>query len=69
MIYLTPKYSVNYRGVWHNAGEKFEISSSDTAELSAHGVITEEKEKTVVAEENRRQQLTHAKRNEKGGRK
>lgn len=22
MIYLTPKYSVNYRGVWHNAGEK-----------------------------------------------
>lgn len=64
MIYLTPKYSVNYRGVWHNAGEKFEISSSDTAELSAHGVITEEKEKAVVAE-----QLTHAKRNEKGGRK
>lgn len=51
MIYLTPKYSVNYRGVWHNAGEKFEISSSDTAELSAHGVITEEKENTVVAEE------------------
>lgn len=51
MIYLTPKYSVNYRGVWHNAGEKFEISSSDTAELSAHGVITENKEKAVATEE------------------
>lgn len=39
MIFLNPDYSVNYLGVWHSAGERFEISPADEDELSKHGKI------------------------------
>lgn len=47
MIYLIPDYSVNYHGVWHSAGEKFEILPADEAELSQHGKIIKTEEAVV----------------------
>lgn len=37
-----PIYTVSYNGVWHNAGEVFEISPADADEMSQHGVILED---------------------------
>ncbi len=39
MIRCTPRYTVSYRGVFHKAGESFEIDGADREEMARHGNI------------------------------
>lgn len=39
-----PKYTVQYNGIWYNAGETIVISPSDEDELRQHGEIIKEDE-------------------------
>ena len=37
-----PRYTVSYRGIWHEAGRAFEIDAEDADELKKHGEIVGE---------------------------
>jgi hypothetical protein len=36
---IVPYYRVSYHGVYHAAGESFEIDSADKDDMSVHGVL------------------------------
>ncbi len=36
---FTPDYTVSYKGVFHRAGETFEIDGKDAAEMQKHGKV------------------------------
>lgn len=43
-----PRYTVSYRGRWHDAGRAFDIDEKDAEEMKKHGeVIGEPVQKTV----------------------
>ncbi|MGM9684503.1 MAG: hypothetical protein ACI4EU_08385 [Butyrivibrio sp.] len=60
MMKFIPKYTVSYKGIWHNAGEKFDISPEDAEELRQHGEIIKDEpskpeEKKAAARANTQQ--------------
>ncbi len=36
---FTPNYTVSYKGVFHRAGETFEIDDKDAAEMQKYGKV------------------------------
>lgn len=37
-----PRYTVSYRGRWHDAGRAFEIDPADAEEMKKHGEVVGE---------------------------
>ncbi len=46
-MYLTPKYTVSYKGVFHPCDIPFEIDGKDREEMKKHGKITDDAPRKV----------------------
>lgn len=42
MMKCIPKYTVSYRGRWHDAGRAFDIDAADANEMKKHGEVVAE---------------------------
>lgn len=42
MMKCIPRYTVSYRGRWHDAGRAFDIDPADAEEMKKHGEVTGE---------------------------
>lgn len=50
MMKLIPRYTVSYRGRWHDAGRAFDIDEKDAAEMKKHGEVIGEPVQEPVQE-------------------
>lgn len=48
MMKCIPRYTISYRGRWHDAGRAFDIDEKDADEMKKHGeVVGEPAQETV----------------------